>query len=122
MPEQPRRGPDRGFSPENYDELNEEFYEGAPADYFMRRLTLLGLLADRAEELDDLMRTSVSIGRLALRLEGSPNPDSDEAREERQRRDRFVTTEAWTLLHHAAETILRLYLAHSEAEPCQLSR
>jgi hypothetical protein len=47
----------------------------------------------------------------SLRLGGSTPPD-------RERRDRYVQTEAVVILHHAVEMLLRLFYAHVEHKDC----
>jgi hypothetical protein len=114
----PRSSPDDGCSPVNYPSLNEAFYDGDPADYFMRRFQGLLLLRGNAAGIEELLRAGVTAGSLRLQLSGGADPGSEAARQDAEARHRFITADAWLLLHHASETVLRLYLAHREGHPC----
>lgn len=83
-----------------------------------RRLHLLVLLSGNPEGIDNLRRESTTAGGVGLTLNVAADPDSDSAQEECIRQDGFVIAEAWMLLHHASETLFRLYFAHAELEAC----
>jgi hypothetical protein len=103
---------------ENHRELNEAFYRARPHAYFNQRLETLVLIAGKSGQLDELLAQGVTLGR--LKAGGAPTPDLTEHQraEAEQDRERFVIAEAEVLLHHAAETLLRLYLAHEGLPPC----
>ncbi|HVA19654.1 MAG TPA: hypothetical protein VMU55_05740 [Solirubrobacteraceae bacterium] len=119
MTEQKRKPrEDDGLSVENYQPLNEEFYAGDPADYFIRRLQGLLILKGKPDALRELMLEGVDAGGVRLQLTAGDGPGAESAKDDAEGRDRFVTADAWLLLHHASETLLRLYLAHTQGAPC----
>jgi hypothetical protein len=98
-----RRGVDDDFNDEQLDELNADYYRSAPpADYFEARLRLLALAAAHG-----VPGAATSIGSFQI----------SEATREVMPTAKFVGVEAVNLLHHAAETMWRLFLAH-EDEKC----
>ena len=110
--------PDHLLAPENDRELNEAFYRARPHAYFNQRLESLILVAGKSAQLAELLAEGITIGR--LKAGGAPRPNLTEHQrtEVEQDRERFVIAEAEVLLHHAAETLLRLYLAHERLPPC----
>lgn len=113
-----KRREDDGLSVENYQPLNEEFYEGDPADYFLRRLQGLLILKGKPDALRELMLEGIDAGGVRLQLTPGQGPGAKSEEDDAEGRDRFVTADAWLLLHHASETLLRLYLAHAKDVPC----
>lgn len=94
--------------------LNDLFYaDPPPSAYFWHRLDLLLFTTYAPEKLTglelDFQRDHLRVGRPA-------QPDLDE--EDRTTLSRVATVEATLLLHHVAETLLRLYLAHEPISPC----
>ena len=72
-----------------------------------------------------LLRDGIQSGSIHIKHVGDPDPASESAKAEAEGRSRFIAADAWLLLHHASETLLRLYLAHSDEHPCpplQLAR
>jgi hypothetical protein len=113
----PKEAP--GLAPENYERLNHSFYSTEPHDFFGRRLGLLLLAASRGRDLDALGEAGIEVGLLKIgRAPDAPPISEDERLEDDRLREKFVLTEAASLLHHASETLLRLYLAHEELPPC----
>jgi len=112
------QGPDEGLSPENFQVLNEEFYEGDPADYFMRRLQGLLILSGRPDAIRTLLSEGVEAGGARIQLRAEAGLGSESTEQDAEGRSRFITADAWLLLHHASETLLRLYLAHSDDDLC----
>jgi len=108
-----RRSPDYLLAPENHDVLNRDFYGAAPDGYFQHRLSLLLLAAGKSDELRALLREGVQYG--AFKAGGSATPPNEE---DDKRLQHFITAESEVLLHHAAETLLRLYLAHEPLPAC----
>ena len=94
---------------EAYPELNATLYQSSPAEYFQTRLgTLLGYLS-RADRPD---ATPVTYSLGAMHAEWQEvNPDHET-------KLRYAAMEASILLHHAGETLLRLYLAHAQEPRC----
>jgi hypothetical protein len=89
-------------------ELNREFYEGNPADYVFRRLVLLAIEHGLPEVVDTALKQGITAGAISLRRSEGPNDQSLE----REARAEFVVADLWQLLHHASESLLRLYFAH----------
>lgn len=107
--------PDDGLIPEQFGELNRAFYATRPWDYFNHRNHLLMLAAGAGERLVEIAKEGVEYRGLKYQEEsgeGSGEPLDPEAREQ------FLITDSEALLHHASETLLRLYLAHEELPPC----
>ncbi len=109
---------DDGLSELNYQTLNEDFYAGDPADYFAQRLYGLLLLKGKPEAVRALLAEGVETGGVRIQLQSGTTPDARPEEEDAESRDRFFTADAWLLLHHASETLLRLYLAHAQGAPC----
>lgn len=95
-------------------ELNEEFYQARPGRYFSERLQLLALRAAKSAELAEVMGSDVTWGPLRLNAEASTSEGTADDHDPQS----FVVTESHILLHHAAETLLRLFLAHEENQAC----
>ena len=110
----PKKQADDGLSELNYQTLNEDFYAGDPADYFMRRLTGLLLLKGKPEAIRALPAEGIETGGVLIQLQPGTTPDARSEDDDAESRDRFFTADAWLLLHHASETLLRLYLAHAK--------
>lgn len=91
--------------------LNQQFYENKPWMFVERRNALLALLFRRSGDLDELLMESVTVGNVSLQLK-EPE-DADAAAYDHLC---FVAVEAYALLHHAAETLLRLIQAHQRRE------
>ena len=92
-----------------YSFLNREFYEADPADHLQSRIQYLVLIAARGDDVRDLMSEGVELGRLRLALGPAPTRGAHAS---------YVTTEAQGVFHHAAEALLRLFLAHRDLPPC----
>lgn len=103
---------------ENDRSLNEAFYRARPHAYFNQRLEALILVAGKSEELQALLAGGVTVG--PLKAGGTPVPGrTDEERAELEEdRERYIIADTEVLLHHAAETLLRLYHAHENLPPC----
>jgi hypothetical protein len=97
-----------------FDELNRRFYtRPGPQEYFTNRFTALMRQIGQTAPTED---TTYTYGGLSVTDGPDDNPDdADEAKEEC---DRFAALDATVLLHHASESLVRLYLAHSERNPC----
>jgi hypothetical protein len=99
-------------------ELNERFYSAEPADYFRTRLRALLVLAGRSDDFAALLRQGTEYAGVTVQLgeDGEVDPES---------LGRYATTESQVVLHHAAEAVIRLYLAHLGRPDCpwlELSR
>ena len=113
-----KNDPDHLLAPENDRGLNDAFYRARPHAYFNQRLESLVLVAGKSAQLAELLAEGITIGR--LKAGGAPRPNLTEHQraEVEQDREQFVIAESEVLLHHAAETLLRLYLAHERLPPC----
>jgi hypothetical protein len=109
--------PNFGLATESLVELNNDFYRLEPWVYFRFRLRNLALSAGRELELQNLLGEGVSVDGFKLGAENfSPKLALDD--EERSAQQSFVVLEAEVLLHHVAETLLRLYIAHESDPEC----
>lgn len=112
MPRSQDKDPDYLLAEDEFPELNKQFYHATPHDYFAQRLQSLLLLAGRGDDIDHLVREGLTFGRLTV----APQPDQpsveDEQQKQREARERFIIIESEVLLHHASESLLRLFLAH----------
>ena len=101
---------DEGLLQDNYAALNADFYEGKPWLYFDRRLMHVARLAADPEGYHDALDEAVRIGPMEVAQvaralsEDEPSGLDDQS---------FVAAEAQVLLHHTAETLLRLLHAHA---------
>lgn len=86
--------------------VNERFYSSDPADYLETKLHLLILAGAKQAELGDLLVDGVEFSGVTLTF--VPN---DEPAQEPDLSS-YLAIESQQLLHHAAETALRLYFAH----------
>jgi hypothetical protein len=109
---------DRNLAPEQFPDLNREFYAANPGDYFRCRLRSLVLAIADSPALDEVLEHGVTYGKIGLQLK--PGGESS-----RTTVESYGSMESVNLLHHAGECMLRLYLAHTEKLPCpwlELSR
>lgn len=93
---------------EYFSELNALLYQSVPTNYFRMRLASAALQLNPTPEVLE-SRNEISIG--VLKAEWFM-PGDDEMRRE------FVALEVIVLLHHAAETLLRMYIAHIKKPSC----
>lgn len=91
------------------EDLNRRFYAEPPSDYFTPRLANLIWHEERWDDLRALLETPSKLG--IVQLGGFDAMDENDAEETR---DRFVATESMVLLHHIAEALVRLFLAHRD--------
>jgi len=99
-------------------ELNRSFYAAEPHEYFRRRLELLVLQACASTSLERIARRGLRFGRVEIRGEARGRRSRRDVELEDERRSRFVIAESLALQHHAAETLLRLYISHQGNPPC----
>lgn len=110
---QPKPSPDKGLAIENYPDLNATFYAMSPHAYLRRRLRSLWLWHGDPPGLAELLEERFVVDDIAVTL----GTEGDEEAE-KEERERFVLIEAEVLLHHASETLLRLYLVHAKDSRC----
>lgn len=110
----PRPGPDDNLAPEQFPELNRQFYSGKlqPRDYLMHRYRSLFLAAQSPEALACAFDNELSIGKLRAKWSST-----DEEWDDVEIRD-YVSTESTVLLHHTSEALFRLYFAHADSPEC----
>lgn len=94
---------------ELFSELNATFYEDDPSEYLIVKIEAVTLMLAPAEALTPAYESERVVG--ASRHVGTRVPSKDA-------RDRYVRTECVLVLHHACETLLRLFFAHSENQDC----
>lgn len=94
--------------------MNRSFYGAAPYNYFRQRLTNIVLTAAAPNRLASLVSEGVALGEVtAYFMDDSESPLLDS-----HARDGYLALEATNLLHHCAETLLRLHLAHESLSIC----
>ena len=109
--------PGFGLAPQSLVELNNDLYRLEPWVYFRFRLRNLILTAGRELELQNLLGEGATVDGFNIGVKNhSPKLALDE--DERSDQQAFVVLEAEVLLHHAAETLLRLYIAHEGDPEC----
>lgn len=94
---------------ELFSELNATFYEGDPSEYLLLKIEAVTLMLAPDEVLAPAYASERRIG--VTRRLGAPVPS-------KEARDRYVRTECVLALHHACETLLRLFFAHAEKPDC----
>lgn len=118
MESPPKGNEARELTPEEMGRLtrriNEYFYRGLPHEYFRQRLMNLMLLAAEPDRVFALIGDGVTLGKLTLRA----SEPSDPPPEEHDPREQYLAIEATSLVHHAAETLIRLYIAHKGQRSC----
>ena len=108
---QKKTSPDHLLAPEQFPGLNEAFYATKPWEYFSTRMHLLILAAGAPDELQAIAQKGVSYGGLTYQ---GDKGDADQT----EGLEKYVMAESEVLLHHASETLLRLYLAHESLSDC----
>lgn len=105
----PKRA-DAPLATEQYSELNATFYaSGGPHEYIRARLQSIIFTLSDADEADTILAKGLDIGSLKGR---------SSMRMTREARLRYALMESTVLLHHAGESLLRLWLAHKDSQPC----
>lgn len=92
--------------------LNRSFYAADPAAYFRTRMLVLGLLIAKSDDLSDML-DGVTVEDLTLSVPHGPATAEDEAAHLA-----YLVTESESLVHHLAETLVRLFIAHRDLPPC----
>jgi hypothetical protein len=94
---------------QQFQELNFTFYEERPSEFINMRIEVLSLMLCSGAQLAPAYADERLIKN--VRLGGSTPPDHE-------KRQRYIQTEAVVILHHAAETLLRLFYAHVDHRDC----
>jgi len=112
-----KRSLDDLLVPEQFPELNQALYATKPWQYFNYRNHLLMLAAGAADRLVEIAEDGVTYKGLTYQENpgGGIDDDGDQAE---VAKENFVMADSEALLHHASETLLRLYLAHEGLKPC----
>jgi hypothetical protein len=93
------------------DALNRAFYGADPGAYFGMRLRALVEASSQTEAEYRAHTQTFRFGEFELTV--TPATQADPA--DQRARDQYVLIEAEMLLHHLAETLLRLYIGHVDA-------
>ncbi len=88
--------------------LNRAFYASDPGDHLSLRLQHLLRVASQTDAELRAEEKTYKFGELALTIPSTENDPADE-----DAHKRLVLVESEMLLHHAAETLLRLFFAHA---------
>lgn len=108
-----QQAPEPKLVPDQFPELNRQFYSSNPAEYFRRRLYMLAIYAGASDDVVRLLSEGISYEKIRVQV-NLPNSTAEDKAEYQS----FLITEAEVLLHHAAEALLRLYFAHVDEPPC----
>lgn len=93
-----------------FPELNAVFYSTDPSEFIKMRIESLSLMACPDDILAPAYGTGRPIGEsIHFPARGVPHP---------MQRYKYVRLEAVTIIHHASEAILRLFLAHVDFPEC----
>ncbi|MDH6181365.1 hypothetical protein M2152_001547 [Microbacteriaceae bacterium SG_E_30_P1] len=94
--------------PAEFQGINEAFYAEDPSSYFKTRLSLLVALCDSGGATASAIEAGVRYGGISARsAPGTP-----------EELEGFAAIESLSLLHQVTETVMRLFLAHAQHEPC----
>lgn len=94
---------------EQFSELNATLYQASPDQYFRMRLQSLSLLMSDSTVVDELLDQGMSQGVVSF---------GPTRRLDAETRRRYAAMESSILVHHAGETLIRLYLGHLGAPDC----
>lgn len=101
---------DEKLAPEQFDELNRQFYQGFHQEFISGRLEFLCLLHEQPELVEKLLEDGPSWGL----LKGKVVPDEKSI----QTMKRNAELELVALRQHAAEVLFRIFWVHAQKEPC----
>lgn len=101
------------LAPEQFPEQNAQFYrEIGPHTYLMQRLRAAVLAGVEPDQLPEAFDREFRVGNLKATW------TRDEEDEDPARRSAFLSAETTILVHNAAESLVRLFLAHKNVPPC----
>ena len=92
-----------------FPELNAFFYSADPSEFIKLRSQVLSMMAIDDAFLAPAFAVDREIGSMRFSGGGVPPVDA---------RMRYMRTEAVNIVHHASETLLRLYFAHIDHPEC----
>lgn len=99
----------RKLDQRQFPELNAVFYSADPSEFIKMRVKTLALMGCPDVFLGPAFAVDKQIGSMAYG--GSEVPSAEE-------RQRYLRTEAVTIVHHASEALLRLFFAHADHPEC----
>lgn len=104
---------------EVYANLNREFYGSDPTSYFRDRLHLLILRGANPSIIEEHIVDAVwgQLGTIVTPVRSEETAEVAEAKK-KAAHQQFLVTESQVLLHHVAEALLRMYLAHESQAEC----
>lgn len=104
---------DRDLAYEQFPALNKKFYTSkwGPEQYLSARLKAAVLASSDSPLIAQAAAEGFEIGELKIAYSVDDDDSDEEAVD-------FLATESSVLVHHAAETLLRLYFAHEGLPPC----
>jgi hypothetical protein len=105
------RPEDKHLAEANFPSLNASFYRGEPHAYLRTKAVNLVFFAARADVMYGSLSEGITYGGLEVGVDEQEADNPDE-------HAKFVTLEIEAIRHHAAETLLRLLLAHLALPPC----
>ena len=96
---------------ERFQQLNESFYRGDPADYIFTRLAILMAFEHDTPRVTQSLASGLELHGVRIRTEPEPPVEAVEVA-------KYVTIESTLLAHHAVEALLRLFLGHCSQPEC----
>jgi hypothetical protein len=99
----------RKLDPRQFPELNAVFYTANPSEFIKMRVNMLTLMGCPEVMLGPAFAVQRRVG--SMTYGGSQVPSEGE-------RQRYLRTEAVSIVHHASEALLRLFFAHVEHPEC----
>lgn len=96
-------------------EINERYYDGSPAPYFDHRLNNLMVVAAADPDYGPQLRAGLDLGGHHVVVGEDEFVASDMSPDDLRQ---FVTAESLILHCHAAETLLRVFIAHEGRQEC----
>jgi hypothetical protein len=109
MPKPKQPPQDQNLHPGQWADLNREFYRADPSAYFRRRLRYLILAVVDVPAVREAQQGRIDFGKLSMPPEGPYDAEGAAV---------YGAIESTNLLHHIAETIMPLYLAHEGWPDC----
>ncbi|WP_102262408.1 hypothetical protein [Mesobacillus jeotgali] len=105
------RDPDYKLAPEQFSELNKEFYEGFLNDYYgLKVINLLSVITNTEKHVENLMKQQIEIDKLKIELE--------KGEIETENMTKFAKVELAMTYFHCLETFIRLFIAHAKLSGC----
>jgi hypothetical protein len=111
MAKKKKKGPDEGLTPNQYQKLNEEFYNEYFSDYFFIKFAVMANLVNQPEKMLEIFndpQQNITFGELKV----------DPFRIEQEEIVKFGKLELSIMYYHCIETFLRIFLAHSTIPQC----